>query len=469
MTLEDAGPVVAAVAPVTERFAAAGHRLYLVGGIVRDLLAGRKVQRQDIDLTTDARPEQVKELVAALATSVWTQGERFGTIGCIVGGHDLEITTHRAERYDGATRKPSVEFSGDVIADLSRRDFTVNAMAIEVTSPMPQLIDPFDGAGDLAVATLRTPIDPEVSFTDDPLRMLRAARFVAGFSLAPVAELETAVRTLGDRMSIVSRERVRDELEKLLATADPTSGLQFLDRTGLLPLVLAEVASRAASPDRGGCHADALAHTVALVATTEPGSTARRTALLAGPALFDAALFGAGLFAVDPFDAGSVDGTTDDLGGRTSSTMRSLRYSRDTIDAVRAVIDAVPEIDGPTSDSPGGDDASLRRFALAAGGARADVIDVLTAEATLRSDVDGGTTGRRVAGLVEGLARLAALEDLDHIAPVATGDDVRRHLDLPAGPSIGAALAHLMEQRLDLGSRSLDDELADLDRWWAAR
>ncbi len=245
-------PAIDAVAPVTRRFAAAGHRLYLVGGIVRDLLAGRPVRRQDLDLTTDAEPPTVKELVAPVASSLWTQGERFGTIGCIVDGQDLEITTHRAERYSGETRKPTVEFSDDVVADLSRRDFTINAIAIEVTSASPRLIDPFDGSGDLAAAVLRTPIDPVVSFSDDPLRMLRAARFVAGFQLRPVAELTAAVADMGDRMSIVSRERIRDELVKLLALPDPTAGLDFLVATGLLEVVLSDIAARSQVVDRGG-------------------------------------------------------------------------------------------------------------------------------------------------------------------------------------------------------------------------
>ena len=279
-------PAIDAVAPVTRRFAAAGHRLYLVGGIVRDLLAGRPVRRQDLDLTTDAEPPRVKELVSPVASSLWTQGERFGTIGCIVGGQDLEITTHRAEHYSGETRKPTVEFSDDVVADLSRRDFTINAIAIEVTSAAPRLIDPFDGAGDLAAKVLRTPVDPVVSFSDDPLRMLRAARFVAGFQLRPVAELTAAVTDMGDRMSIVSRERVRDELVKLLALPDPTAGLEFLVDTGLLGIVLPDVAAKAELADRSECHAHALAHAVAVVALAEAnpaGRTARLVELLAAP------------------------------------------------------------------------------------------------------------------------------------------------------------------------------------------
>src|SRR4051794_36368834 len=164
---------------------------------------------RDIDLTTDARPDETKRLVKGWAESVWTQGERFGTIGCRKDGWDFEITTHRAEAYDPDSRKPTVEFSGAVEADLSRRDFTVNAMALAL--PEPVLIDPFGGADDLAAGRLRTPLSPEVSFSDDPLRMLRAARFIAGYGLEPVPELTAAVEEMAPRLDIVSAERIRDE------------------------------------------------------------------------------------------------------------------------------------------------------------------------------------------------------------------------------------------------------------------
>ena len=208
-------PVLVATRPLADRFAVAGKRIYLVGGIVRDLLAGRSIDRPDIDLTTDARPEETKELLSDWADAVWTQGERFGTIGAKKDGRTFEITTHRADAYGPDSRKPEVVFADAVEADLSRRDFTVNAMAL--TLPEPELIDPFDGRSDLLSAKrLRTPLEPEVSFTDDPLRMLRAARFIAGYDLIPEPGLVAAVERLAHRLEIVSAERVRDELDKLL-------------------------------------------------------------------------------------------------------------------------------------------------------------------------------------------------------------------------------------------------------------
>jgi len=224
--------VVAAVAPLAERFASAGHRLYLVGGIVRDQWLDQVLgDSADIDLTTDAGPQVVKELVADLATAVWTQGERFGTIGLRHQGHAVEITTHRAETYDAGSRKPEVVFGDDVGVDLSRRDFTVNAMAIEV--PGGDLVDPWGGATDLEARVLRTPLTPEISFSDDPLRMVRAARFSARFDLEPTPELIAAATELRERLRIVAIERIGDELERLFGLPDPERGIRFLVDTGL--------------------------------------------------------------------------------------------------------------------------------------------------------------------------------------------------------------------------------------------
>ena len=227
--------------PIHDAFAAAGHRLFLVGGIVRDDLADRARTDADYDLTTDARPDVIKALVTPFADAVWAQGERFGTIGAKVAGRDFEITTHRADEYDPASRKPVVAFGDNVDDDLARRDFTVNAMAVDCADGV--LVDPFGGADDLAAGVLRTPLSPDVSFSDDPLRMLRAARFIATFGFSAVPELDAAVREMGDRMAIVSVERVRDELTKMLLLPDPAPGFAFLVETGLLPHVLPALAA----------------------------------------------------------------------------------------------------------------------------------------------------------------------------------------------------------------------------------
>ena len=220
------------VRPLAEAFVAADHPLYLVGGVVRDLLLGKeRAESADVDLCTPAHPDEIKRIVGPLADAVWTQGERFGTIGLRIDGRDYEITTFRAESYEPDSRKPEVSFGDTIEVDLSRRDFTVNAMALAV--PVPELIDPYDGAADLAAGVLRTPLAPEVSFVDDPLRMLRAARFIAGYGLEPTADLVDAVRANAGRLEIVSGERIRDELDKLLVTPDPSAGLWFVVDTGL--------------------------------------------------------------------------------------------------------------------------------------------------------------------------------------------------------------------------------------------
>jgi len=247
MVPERLAAVLAELAPVAERFEVAGRRLYLVGGTVRDFLLGRELDR-DIDLTTDARPDETEALVRPVAESVWLQGKRFGTIGCKVRGRTLEITTHRAEAYRPDSRKPEVRFADAVEADLSRRDFTVNAMALllspDASASDVQLIDPFEGAADLAAGRLRTPLDPETSFTDDPLRMLRAARFMAGYGLRPDDAVVAAVRALHDRLEIVSAERIRDELDRLVTLDEPGAGLWFLVDTGLARSTTATVWAR---------------------------------------------------------------------------------------------------------------------------------------------------------------------------------------------------------------------------------
>ena len=231
------GQLLAAVEPVAGPFAAAGFQLHLVGGSVRDALLDRSGDG-DLDLTTDARPDETLALLRTLTDTVWTQGERFGTIGAQVDGRPYEITTHRTERYDTGSRKPHVEFADALEEDLARRDFTVNAMAVAV--PSGELVDPYGGRDDLVSQVLRTPLSPEISFVDDPLRMLRAGRFIARFGLTPVDDLVAAAVEHAARLEIVSVERVLDELAKLLETQRPMAGLRFLARTGLLARVLPE-------------------------------------------------------------------------------------------------------------------------------------------------------------------------------------------------------------------------------------
>ena len=223
------------VTPITGRFVQEKHTLFLVGGVVRDVLINKNIESPDLDLTTNATPDQIRALVEPVADAVWLQGERFGTIGLRIGEIRMEITTHRSESYVSSSRKPSVTFSLNLEDDLSRRDFTVNAMAIEVDSGT--FFDPFNGRSDLENKILRTPLAPEKSFNDDPLRMLRAARFSAGYDLQPVQEIVDTAKDLADRILIVSAERIREEFLKLLSLENPTKGFDFLEKVHLLPKI----------------------------------------------------------------------------------------------------------------------------------------------------------------------------------------------------------------------------------------
>ena len=279
-------PLLDETAPLAERFTAAGWKLYLVGGSVRDAILGRSVST-DLDFTTDARPDDIEAVVRGWADAVWDQGRRFGTIGLKKGGRTYEITTHRAEAYVPDSRKPEVAYADAVEVDLSRRDFTVNAMALSLSAAPgrsgpadAELIDPFGGIADLAASRLRTPLSPTESFTDDPLRMLRAARFISGYDLVPDDDLVRAVKSLRHRLEIVSAERIRDELDRLLVVDSPSAGLRFLVDTGLAEEFLPELPALALQQDPVHRHKDVLAHTIAVVERTGPDKILRLAALL---------------------------------------------------------------------------------------------------------------------------------------------------------------------------------------------
>ena len=274
------GPLLHATSELAQRFARADKTLYLVGGSVRDALVPATSDPGhdfDYDLTTDARPDEIEQIVAGWADDIWTQGARFGTIGCRRGQDRFEITTHRAEVYVPESRKPEVSFGDDIVEDLSRRDFTINALALRL--PDMELIDPFDGLADLAAGRLRSPLDPEVSFGDDPLRMLRAARFIARFSLEPDAALVAAVGRMHGRLSIVSSERIRDELDKIMVLERPSDALWFVVRMGLAREFLPELPGLALEQDPIHRHKDVLAHTLAVVDKTSENRLLRLAAL----------------------------------------------------------------------------------------------------------------------------------------------------------------------------------------------
>jgi poly(A) polymerase len=452
-------PLLDEVEPLARAFDAAGHRLYLVGGIVRDLLLGRDVTaRSDIDLTTEAVPAEVKRVVGPVADAVWTQGERFGTIGLKVGDRTFEITTHRAESYAPDSRKPEVAFGTDIHGDLSRRDFTVNAMALAL--PQPELIDPFGGAADLAAGVLRTPLAPEVSFADDPLRMLRAARFLAGYGLEPDPALVEAVRAHASRLVIVSAERIRDELDKLLVVDDPSAGLWFVVDTGLADVFLPELPAMRLEQDPIHHHKDVLAHTIAVVAKTSPDRLLRLAALL----------HDVGKPKTRAYAQGGVTFHHHEVVGARMARdrMQALKYSNDDVDTVRTLVYLHLRFH---TYKMGWTDSAVRRFVRDAGdeeGLRR-LIELTRCDCTTRNQRKAATLARRMDELEARIAELRQQETLDAIRPDLDGRQVMDHLGVGPGPHVGKALAHLLEVRLEEGPLGEEEALRRLDEWWAAQ
>ncbi len=415
--------VISRAEPLTQRFAAAGHRLYFVGGVVRDQLFDRVRHENDLDATTDARPAKIKALVADLAEAVWTQGERFGTIGCTVDGQIYEITTHRAESYDEDSRKPSVSFGDRIEDDLARRDFTVNAMAVDLSDGT--LVDPFGGRADLAALVLRTPLDPETSFSEDPLRMLRAARFHAGYRLVPTPELRDAISALLDRIDIVSVERVRDELQKLLLLDAPEDGFRLLAETGLLARVLPSLADL--TPDE----AVALAGRAATVAA----DPAARWAALLAP------------------------------GGVDLATMRAMKFSGALMRDVAWFAAASDWIGEPGARAT--DPASLRRLAAMVPSDRTfdDLVEWVGAQRRA-----SGLPADDLAAIRDAHASLLAQEpDLSDPSPLLSGEAVCALLDLEPGPEVGVAMKWLRALRLEEGPMDALVAAERLTEWWPTR
>ena len=470
MVPERFAPILAELAPLTQRFADAGKRLYLVGGTVRDLLIGRgdatNVDAFDFDATTDARPEETKKIVAGWADAVWTQGERFGTIGAKKNGRVYEITTHRAEAYSPDSRKPEVAFADAIDADLSRRDFTVNAMALELTGDEPSLIDPFNGAADLIARVLRTPLAPEESFNDDPLRMLRAARFIAALNLTPDPELVDAVKNMAGRLDIVSRERIQAEIDRLIVLDHPTAGLWFLVDTSLAAHFFPELPAMSLEQDPIHRHKDVLTHTFAVVENVRPDAHPnfdfRRTRL--------AALF---------HDIGKPKtrsirkgkGVTfhhhEVVGARmTRERLKALKYSTDDVDAITSLVELHLRFH---TYSMGWTDAAVRRYVRDAGPLLAELNVLTRCDCTTRNEKKALMLSRRMDELESRIDELAEQEQLASLRPELDGVAVMNLLDLKPGRDIGRALDFLMEIRLEEGLLGEEEATRRLREWWATQ
>lgn len=384
------------ITPITERFVEANYKLFLVGGVVRDALINEKMSSPDLDLTTDATPDQIRHLVEPLADAVWLQGERFGTIGLKFKDLRMEITTHRSESYVSASRKPSVTFSLDIEDDLSRRDFTVNAMAIAVDSG--NFLDPFNGKSDLEDRVLRTPIAPYESFNDDPLRMLRAARFIASYELTPVKEIVDTAKELVGRISIVSPERIREELLKLLSLKNPRKGFEFLEQIDLLSLIF---------PFETSLNIKNLDKTFELLTPNDP--VMRLSVFLYGISKTD-----------------------------ISKSLKDLRMSRDEIRKIENIAEFLKKIsEGPNSNNWSNEE--IRRIMDLSDWSIQDSVRLL--EALDFNDSD----------FLHSLHDLNSTEDLTSFESPLSALEVMDLLDLSPGPVVGQVLFWLKEIRLKEG------------------
>lgn len=444
-------------------FAAEGQELALVGGPVRDALLGRPAH--DVDLTTDAVPQRILELVEGWADSVWTVGIDFGTVGLRKKNLQLEVTTYRSESYSPKSRKPEVAYGTDIEDDLVRRDFTVNAMAVRL--PEGEFVDPFGGLADLRAGVLRTPGRPEDSFSDDPLRIMRAVRFAAqlGFSLAP--EVAEAARDMAERLSIVSAERIRDELVKLLLSPDPRRGIELMVELGIAPYVLPEIPKLRLEIDEHHRHKDVYEHSLTVLDQAiglersrghEPDLVLRLAALL----------HDIGKPRTRAFEgAGRVTFHHHEVVGASMSRKRltALRFPKDVVSDVSSLVALHLRFHGYGRGE--WTDSAVRRYARDAGPLLERLHILTRADCTTRNKRKAAALSRSYDDIERRIAELAEQEELDRIRPDLDGNEIQEILDIGPGPDVGKAYRHLLELRLENGPMGKEAATEAL-RAWAA-
>lgn len=459
-----ASPVVDTLA---RAFAAAGHELAIVGGPVRDALLG--VGAHDLDFTTDARPDDILAIVKPHSSAQWDIGRAFGTIGARVRGERVEITTYRADSYDGETRKPTVEFGDRLEDDLVRRDFTVNAMALRI--PGPTLVDPTGGVEDLVHGILRTPVEPEISFGDDPLRMLRAARFCSQLGFEVAAGAVEAMTSMRESLRIVSPERVQGELVRLLATADPVRGIRLLVETGLMGEFLPEIPALRLEVDEHHHHKDVYEHSLTVLRQAIELEHQRHPAAEPDVALRLAALMhDIGKPATRRLEpGGAVTFHHHDVKGArlARKRLRELRFDAATTDAVCHLIELHLRFFGYAEGA--WTDSAVRRYVRDAGG-ELERLHILTrADVTTRNKRKAARLAAAYDDIESRIDELAAQEQLDALRPELDGNRIQEVLGIPPGREVGEAYRFLMELRLDEGVIGPDAAEERLRAWWAAR
>jgi poly(A) polymerase len=446
-------------------FAEAGHELAIVGGPVRDAVLGRP--GNDWDFATSALPEQIEQITRPWADAVWDVGREFGTVGLRKGDHHLEVTTYRSDAYELGSRKPEVLFGDNLEADLSRRDFTINAMAVHL--PSQEFVDLFGGLDDLEHDRIRTPVTPELSFSDDPLRMMRAARFVAQLGFRADPEVVTAMTDMADRLEIVSAERIRDELDKLMLSPHPVEGLRLLVESGLAAHMLPELPALILERDEHHRHKDVYEHSLTVLEQAialegrlehQPDLVVRLAALLHDIGKPKTRRFQEG---------GTVTFHHHDVVGAklVRKRMRALRYSNDRIDQVAKLVELHLRFHGYGSGE--WTDSAVRRYVRDAGD-QLERLHILTrADSTTRNQKKAQRLQRTYDELEARIAKLSEQEELSAMRPDLDGKQIMAVLGIPPGPEVGEAYRFLLDLRMDRGPLSEADATEALKAYWAAR
>ncbi|MEZ7756514.1 CCA tRNA nucleotidyltransferase [Microbacterium paraoxydans] len=457
-------PVVRTLA---EAFDEAGFELAVVGGPVRDALLGRETH--DLDFTTSASPDEILAIVKPVASAHWDIGRAFGTIGARVRGEQVEITTYRADSYDGVTRKPTVEFGDSIDGDLVRRDFTVNAMALHV--PAVKLVDPTGGVEDLVAGVLRTPTDPRVSFGDDPLRMLRAARFSAQLGFTVEEDTQRAITELRETLKIVSPERVQSELVRLMQTDDPVRGIRVLVETGLIEEFLPEVSALKLEVDEHHHHKDVYEHSLTVLSQAIALEHARNPGAAADvPLRIAALLHDIGKPRTRKLEpGGAVTFHHHDVVGARMARKRlqALRFDSATTDAVATLIELHLRFFGYAEGA--WTDAAVRRYVRDAGDLLERLHILTRADVTTRNKRKAARLAAAYDDIESRIAALREQEELDAIRPELDGNRIQEVLGISPGREVGEAYRFLLDLRLDEGVLGEDVAEQRLREWWASR
>lgn len=462
-------PTAGLLTEIGERFVGSGHTVALVGGPVRDAFLGRT--SPDLDFTTSASPDQIEQVLTGWADTTWDVGRAFGTIGARKGEHQLEFTTYRADAYQAGSRKPAVAFGESLEEDLVRRDFTVNAMALRL--PELTFVDPHDGLADLAAQVLRTPQSPEVSFSDDPLRMMRAARFTGQLGLRPAPEVLTSMQEMAARLEIVSAERVRDELVKLMLSVDPRAGLEVLVATGLAEQVLPELPALQLEVDEHHRHKDVFEHSLTVLQQAidlEDVPGAEGEDVVPGPDLvlrLAALLHDIGKPPTRRFEpGGGVSFHHHEVVGAkmTRTRLRALRFDKETIRSVTRLVELHLRFHGYGSGE--WTDSAVRRYITDAGPLLGRLHKLTRSDCTTRNRRKAARLAASYDHLEQRIDRLRSEEELNAVRPDLDGHQIGQVLGIEPGPALGRAYKHLLAVRLDQGPLGEEAARAELLRWW---